>query len=67
MLHTKVCWLSKGKCVRYFYNLLDTIVEFFEDTNALLSEELRADMIFLIYAEFNEMDLQLQGNRIIES
>lgn len=29
LLHTEVYYLSKSKCVRCFYNLFDTIVEFF--------------------------------------
>ena len=30
LLHTDVRWLSKGNCLRRFYSLVDTVVEFFE-------------------------------------
>jgi hypothetical protein len=69
LLHTEVRWPSKGNCVRRFYDLFDTVVEFFEDTNALLSDELkeiRHDTAYLseLFAKFNEMNLQLQGNEV---
>ncbi|XP_032075183.1 protein ZBED8-like [Thamnophis elegans] len=63
LLHTEVCWLSKGNYVRHFYNLLNTVVEFFEDKNALLSgelKEIRHDIAYLseLFAKFNEVNLQ---------
>lgn len=67
LLHTEVRWLSKGNCLRRFYNLFDTVVEFFEGTNGVLSNELkeiRHDIAYLseLFAKFNDMNLQLQGN-----
>ena len=49
--------------------LFDTIVEFFEGTNSVLSEELRNikhDIAYLadIFTKFNEVNLQLQGNDV---
>ena len=69
LLHTEVRWLSKGNCLRRFYSLFDTIVEFFEGTNSVLSEELRNikhDIAYLadIFTKFNEVNLQLQGNDV---
>lgn len=69
LLHTEVRWLSKGNCVKRFYNLFDTVVEFFEDKNALLSgelKEIRHDIAYLseLFAKFNEVNLQLQGNEV---
>jgi hypothetical protein len=67
LLHTEVRWLSKGNCIRRFYNLFDTVVQFFEEKDAFLSDnlkEIRSDVAFLseLFAKFNEMNLQLQGN-----
>ena len=69
LLHTEVRWLSKGNCLRRFYSLFDTIVEFFEGTNSVLSEELRNikhGIAYLadIFTKFNEVNLQLQGNDV---
>jgi hypothetical protein len=68
LLHTEVRWLSKDNCVR-FYDLFDTVVEFFERKNSLLSEELkviRHDVAYLsdLFAKFYEINVQLQGNEI---
>ena len=41
LLHTEVRRLSKGNCLRCFYSLLDTVVEFFLDSNSVLYDELR--------------------------
>lgn len=40
VLHTEVRWLSKGNCLRRFYSLFDTVVEFFQDSNSVLCDEL---------------------------
>lgn len=37
---SKVFRLSKGNYVRCFYRLSDTVVDVFEDTDTLLSDEL---------------------------
>ncbi|XP_037122184.1 protein ZBED8-like [Syngnathus acus] len=59
VLHTEVRWLSKGNCLRRFYSLFDTVVEFFQDSNSVLCDELRNmkhDIAYLadIFAKFNE-------------
>ncbi|XP_026579775.1 LOW QUALITY PROTEIN: zinc finger MYM-type protein 6-like [Pseudonaja textilis] len=69
LLHTEVHWPSKGNCLRCFYNLFDTVAEFFEGKNALLSDELkeiRHDIAYLseLFTKFNEVNLQLQGNEV---
>jgi zinc finger BED domain-containing protein 5/7/8/9 len=69
LMHTEVRWLSKGNCLQRFYELYDTVVEFFEDTNAELSNELKNkkhDIAYLadLFAKFNEMNLQLQGTGV---
>lgn len=67
VLHTEVRWLSKGNCLRRFYSLFDTVVEFFQDSSSVLCDELRNmkhDIAYLadIFTKFNEVNLQLQGN-----
>ena len=65
LLHTEVRWLSKGNCLRRFYNLFDTVVQFFEDKDTFLNlREIWIDVAFLseLFGKFNEMNLQLQGN-----
>jgi hypothetical protein len=69
LLHTEVRWLTKGNCVRRFYELFDTVVEFLERKNSLLSEELKAirhDVAYLsdLFAKFNKINVQLQGDEI---
>nr|XP_049579058.1 protein FAM200A-like [Syngnathus scovelli] len=68
VLHTKVRWLSN--CLRRFYSLFDTVVEFFQDSNSVLCDELRNmkhDIAYLadIFSKFNEVNLQLQGHDAI--
>jgi hypothetical protein len=69
LLHTEVRWLSKDNCVRRFYDFFDTVVELFERKNSLLSVELKSirhDVAYLsdLFAKFNEINVQLQGNEI---
>jgi hypothetical protein len=63
--HTVVCCLSKGKCVRRFYKLFDTGVEFFEETNATLTF-IKHYIAYLsdLFDKLYEMNLQLQGNEV---
>ena len=69
LLHTEVRWLSKGNCLRRFYSLFSTVVEFFQALNDSVSLELisiKADIAYLsdIFIKFNEVNLQLQGNLV---
>ena len=64
-----VRWLSKGNCLRRFYSLFETVVEFFQDSNSVLCDELRKskhDIAYLsdLFTKFNEVTLQLQENDI---
>lgn len=69
LLHTEVRWLSKGNCLRHFYSLFKTVVEFFQDSNSVLCDELRNikhDIAYLsdVFTKFIEVNLQLQGNEV---
>ena len=69
LLHTEVRWLSKGNCLKRFYSLFDTVVEFFQDSNTGLCDDLKNikdDIAYLsdIFTKFNEVNLQLQGNDV---
>ena len=69
LLHTEVRWLSKGNCLKRFYSLFDTVVEFFQESNTGLCDDLKNiknDIAYLsdIFTKFNEVNLQLQGNDV---
>ena len=69
LLHTEVRWLSKRNCLRRFYSLFSTVVEFFQALNDSFSLELisiKADIAYLsdILMKYNEVNLQLQGNLV---
>ena len=69
LLHTEVRWLSKRNCLKRFYSLFDTVVEFFQDSNHGLCDDLKDikdDIAYLsdIFNKFNEVNLQLQGNDV---
>jgi len=42
LLHTEVRWLSKGKCLQSFYNLYDSVIDFFKFE--LLDEKMSSDL-----------------------
>lgn len=67
LLHTEVRWLSKGACLKRFYELFDSVITFFENKDDSLRENLlkfKNDIAYLteLYNKFNEMNLQLQGD-----
>lgn len=68
LLHTEVRWLSKGNCLKRFYSLFNSIVQFLQQNKCDdLSEYLlenKADIAYLtdLYTKFNDLNLQLQGN-----
>ena len=69
LLHTEVRWLSKRNCLRRFYSLFSTSVEFFQAPHDSVSLELisiKADNAYLsdIFMNFNEINLQLQVNLV---
>lgn len=69
LFHTEVRWLSKGNCLSRFYDLFETVVEFFQDQDTCLSVELKEikhDIAYLseLFSKFNDMNLQLQGNEV---
>ena len=41
LLHTEVRSLSKGSCLKCFYSLFDTVVEFIQDSNHGLCDDLK--------------------------
>ncbi|KFD59719.1 hypothetical protein M514_13018 [Trichuris suis] len=64
LLHTEIRWLSKGACLSRFFQLFDSVLQFFEEDDASLTENLRirkADVAYLadLYFMFNEMNKQL--------
>ena len=69
LLHTEVRWLSKGNCLKRFYSLFDTVVDFSQDFNNRLCDlkkKSKNDIAYLsdIFTKFNEVNLQLQGNDV---
>uniref|UniRef100_A0A5S6R695 DUF4371 domain-containing protein n=1 Tax=Trichuris muris TaxID=70415 RepID=A0A5S6R695_TRIMR len=69
LLHTEVRWLSKGNCLNRFYGLFGTVLNFFEEHDVSLCEDLKKsknDIAYMadLYSKFNEMNLQLQGDDV---
>ncbi|GBP36287.1 SCAN domain-containing protein 3 [Eumeta japonica] len=67
IFHTEVLWLSKGNCLTRFYNLLNSVIEFLENKDTELRENLitsKNDIAYLtdLYTLLNNMNLQLQGD-----
>lgn len=69
LLHTEVCWLSKGACLTRFYSLFESVLEFLESKDPDLKEnliKLKADIAYLtdLFKKFNDINLQLQGDSL---
>ncbi|XP_003381581.1 putative zinc finger protein [Trichinella spiralis] len=68
-MHTEVRWLSKGACLSRFYELFETILEFFQNKDLSLRDSLRkykSDIAYMadLFSKFNELNLQLQGSEL---
>jgi len=68
--HTAVRWLSKGKCLCRFFELFDSVIEFFDKIDPVLKDNLKQRKIEIgyltdIFQKMNEVNLKLQGNNII--
>lgn len=69
LLHTEVRWLSKGNCLQRFYQLFHTVLQFFDERNNTLSNDLReaeCDIAYLadLFSKFNDLNLRLQGQDV---
>lgn len=67
LFHTEVRWLSRGNCLTRFYNLFNSVIEFFENRDKELQNNLilsKNDIAYLtdLYKLFNDVNLQLQGD-----
>ena len=67
LLHTEVRWLSKGNCLKRFYSLFNSVLDFFQESNPELYDKLKSnetDIAYLteMFFKFNEVNLQLQGD-----
>jgi hypothetical protein len=52
-IHTEVRWLSKGNCLQRFYELFDTVVQFFEDNANNISNDLKRIKHHIAYTLIN--------------
>lgn len=67
LLHTAVRWLSKGNCLSRFFELFDTVTEFLDTSDPVLSENLKQRKLELAYLtdifEKINVSIRLQGNK----
>ena len=65
LLHTEVRWLSKGNCLKRFYTLFNSVLDFFsQESKPELYDKLKSsktDIAYLteMFSKFNEVNLQL--------
>ncbi|KRZ84625.1 Protein ZBED8 [Trichinella sp. T8] len=69
LMHTEVRWLSKDACLSRFYELFETILEFFQNKDPSLRDSLKkckSDIAYMadLFFKFNELNLQLQGSEL---
>lgn len=69
LLHTEVRWLSKGLCLTRFFKIFESVLEFLDAKDPILKENLikwKTDIAYLtdLFAKFNEVNLQLQGDSL---
>ena len=62
LLHTEVRWLSKGNCLKKFYTLFNSVLDFFQESNPELYDKLKSsktDIAYLteMFSKFNEVNL----------
>ena len=59
--------MSKGKCLKRFYTLFNSVLDFFQESNPELNDKLKSSKTNIVYftemfSKFNEVNLQLQGD-----
>ncbi|XP_042898405.1 protein FAM200C-like [Parasteatoda tepidariorum] len=69
LLHTDVRWLSKGNCLRCFFESFDSVTEFLDTTDPVLSESLKqfkfeTSYLTDIFEKMYEINVKLQGNKV---
>lgn len=69
LLHTHVHWLSKGHCLKRFFELFDTIIEFLTTNKFDITFNvsiMKSDVAHLAdkYEKLNEVLQKLQGNNM---
>lgn len=62
-------WLSKGNCLRRFFELFDMVTEFLDSRYPVLSDNLKQHKLKLayltdIFEKMNEVNVRLQGNKM---
>ena len=45
LLHTEVRWLSKGNCLKRFYTLFNSVLDFFQESNPELYDKLKSILL----------------------
>ncbi|XP_071044605.1 protein FAM200C-like [Parasteatoda tepidariorum] len=68
-LHTDVRWLSKENCLHRFFEFFDSVTEFLDTTDPVLSESLKQrklETAYLtdIFEKMCKINVKLQGNKV---
>ena len=71
LFYTKVCWLSRGRCLHRLYELRKEVKVFLQENEGNLlvqfcNEEFIMMLAFLadVFGHFNEINLSLQGRDV---